>query len=193
MTIYCCSNQAVLRRPLEPEQYTSIRYTERLIEAGAQPSIGSVGDSYDNALAESIIGLFKTELIRRKAGLGGISTPSNWPPWNGSTGTTIGACLKPSETFPGRSRAQHYLTTTPSAILQMGKIQPPLNPGWFSTRTVPTLSRLPHPPPAFPKGRLPPASPDHYDDREMQVSNLHPKHQRLVAHNVLIDSEGLHL
>ena len=45
MTIYSCSNQAVLRRPLEPEQYTSIRYTERLAEAGAKPSIGSVGDS----------------------------------------------------------------------------------------------------------------------------------------------------
>lgn len=41
-------------------QYTSIRYTERLAEAGATPSIGSVGDSYDNAMAESIIGLFKT-------------------------------------------------------------------------------------------------------------------------------------
>jgi len=46
-------------------QYTSIRYTERLAEAGAKPSIGSVGDSYDNAMAESVIGLFKTELIRR--------------------------------------------------------------------------------------------------------------------------------
>jgi putative transposase len=46
------------------EQYTSIRYTERLAEAGAKPSIGSVGDSYDNAMAESIIGLFKTEVIR---------------------------------------------------------------------------------------------------------------------------------
>jgi putative transposase len=40
-------------------QYTSIRYTERLAEAGAKPSIGSVGDSYDNAMAESVIGLFK--------------------------------------------------------------------------------------------------------------------------------------
>jgi putative transposase len=46
-------------------QYTSIRYTERLAEAGVLPSIGSVGDSYDNAMAESVIGLFKTELIRR--------------------------------------------------------------------------------------------------------------------------------
>ncbi len=47
-------------------QYTSIRYTERLAEAGAAPSVGSVGDAYDNALAETEIGLFKTELIRRR-------------------------------------------------------------------------------------------------------------------------------
>jgi putative transposase len=45
-------------------QYVSIRYTERLVEAGIEPSVGSVGDSYDNALAETIIGLYKTELIR---------------------------------------------------------------------------------------------------------------------------------
>jgi putative transposase len=47
-------------------QYVSIRYTERLLEAGIEPSVGSVGDSYDNALAESVIGLFKTEVIRRR-------------------------------------------------------------------------------------------------------------------------------
>jgi putative transposase len=47
-------------------QYVSIRYTERLVEAGIEPSVGSVGDSYDNALAESVIGLFKTEVIRRR-------------------------------------------------------------------------------------------------------------------------------
>jgi putative transposase len=47
-------------------QYLSIRYSDRLAEAGAQPSVGSVGDSYDNALAESIIGLFKTEIIHRR-------------------------------------------------------------------------------------------------------------------------------
>jgi transposase InsO family protein len=45
-------------------QYLSIRYTERLAEAGLEPSVGSRGDSYDNALAESVIGLFKTEVIR---------------------------------------------------------------------------------------------------------------------------------
>ena len=44
-------------------QYTSIRYTERLAEIGAQPSIGTVGDSYDNAMAESLNGLYKAELI----------------------------------------------------------------------------------------------------------------------------------
>ncbi len=44
-------------------QYLAIRYTERLAEAGIEPSVGSVGDSYDNALAETVIGLFKTEVI----------------------------------------------------------------------------------------------------------------------------------
>jgi putative transposase len=47
-------------------QYLSIRYTERLAEAGIERSVGSVGDSYDNALTESVIGLFKTEVIRRR-------------------------------------------------------------------------------------------------------------------------------
>ena len=47
-------------------QYLAMRYTDRLAEAGIEPSVGSRGDSYDNALAESIIGLFKTEVIQRK-------------------------------------------------------------------------------------------------------------------------------
>jgi len=47
-------------------QYLSIRYSERLAEVGIDPSVGSAGDSYDNALAESIIGLFKTEVINRR-------------------------------------------------------------------------------------------------------------------------------
>lgn len=45
-------------------QYLSVRYTDRLAEAGAVTSVGSRGDSYDNALAETIIGLYKAELIR---------------------------------------------------------------------------------------------------------------------------------
>ena len=47
-------------------QYLSIRYTERLAEAGIERSVGTVGDSYDNALAETVNGLYKTELIRRR-------------------------------------------------------------------------------------------------------------------------------
>jgi len=47
-------------------QYVSIKYTERLAEAGIEPSVGSVGDSYDNALAETINGLYKTEVIYRR-------------------------------------------------------------------------------------------------------------------------------
>jgi transposase InsO family protein len=53
-------------------QYLSIRYTERLAEAGAVTSVGSRGDSYDNALAETIIGLYKTELVRRRGPWKGI-------------------------------------------------------------------------------------------------------------------------
>ena len=55
--------------PVASAQYLSIRYSDRLAEAGAEPSVGSVGDSYDNALAETIIGLFKTELIHPRGPL----------------------------------------------------------------------------------------------------------------------------
>jgi transposase-like protein len=48
-------------------QYVAIKYTERLAEAGIEPSFGSVGDSYDNALAETINGLYKAEVIHRRA------------------------------------------------------------------------------------------------------------------------------
>jgi putative transposase len=57
----------VLPRSIEPGQFTSVRWGERLAELGAVPSIGSVGDSYDNALAETVNGLYKTELIRGPA------------------------------------------------------------------------------------------------------------------------------
>ena len=48
-------------------QYVSIRYTERLAEAGIEPSVGSAGDAYDNAMAETINGLYKTEVINKRA------------------------------------------------------------------------------------------------------------------------------
>jgi hypothetical protein len=53
----------VLRRPHESTQYTSIRFTEHLALEGIAPSVGTVGDAYDNALIESVIGLYKTECI----------------------------------------------------------------------------------------------------------------------------------
>jgi hypothetical protein len=56
----------VLRRLIDFAQYLAIRYTERLADTGAVCSVGSRGDSYDNALAESVIGLYKTELIRKQ-------------------------------------------------------------------------------------------------------------------------------
>jgi putative transposase len=59
-----CTTTTPARRAVESAQYTSITFTERLATAGARPSVGTVGDAYDNALAESVIGLFKTELIK---------------------------------------------------------------------------------------------------------------------------------
>lgn len=53
-------------------QYLSLRYTERLLAAGIEPSVGSRGDSYDNALAESLIGLFKAEVIHRRGPWRGV-------------------------------------------------------------------------------------------------------------------------
>jgi putative transposase len=55
-----------LLRSIEPGQYTAIAFTEALIEAGMAPSIGTVGDALDNALMESTIGLYKSELIEHQ-------------------------------------------------------------------------------------------------------------------------------
>lgn len=60
-------NDALIHHSDRGSQYVSIRYTERLAEAGIEPSVGSKGDSYDNALAETINGLYKAELIHRRA------------------------------------------------------------------------------------------------------------------------------
>ena len=78
MLFYNQMDQPVLLRPVEPKQYTSLTYTERLAEIGAAPSIGRIGDSYDNALIESVNGLYKTELHRNPAAL-----LANGGPWKG--------------------------------------------------------------------------------------------------------------
>ena len=74
-----------LRRPVEFTQYLAIRYSERLAEEGIDPSVGSVGDSYDNAMAESIIGLFKAEVIRPKGPSRGLDAVEyatlEWVEW----------------------------------------------------------------------------------------------------------------
>ena len=62
----------MLHPPVESSLFTSIRYGERLAEIGATPSIGTVGDSYDNALAETVNGYYKTELVR------GPARPGPW-------------------------------------------------------------------------------------------------------------------
>ncbi len=66
-------------------QYTSIRYTERLLEAGALASIGTVGDSYDNAQAETLIGLYKAECVWHEGPWRGVEdlelATLNWVHW----------------------------------------------------------------------------------------------------------------
>jgi transposase InsO family protein len=68
-------------------QYTSIAYAERLAEIGAAPSIGTVGDSFDNAMAESVNALYKTELHRNPAAIA-----ENGSPWRGLDDLEIATC-----------------------------------------------------------------------------------------------------
>jgi putative transposase len=68
-------------------QYTSVLYTDRIDEVGVAPSIGTVGDSYDNAMAESVMGIFKTELHRNAAALA-----ANGGPWRGLDDLEIATC-----------------------------------------------------------------------------------------------------
>jgi transposase InsO family protein len=80
-------------------QYVSIRYSERLTEAGIEPSVGSRGDSYDNALEETINGLYKAELIHRRAPWKTKKSLElatlEWVSWFNHTG-----CLNPLDIFP---------------------------------------------------------------------------------------------
>jgi putative transposase len=99
-------------------QYTSIRYTERLAAAGARPSIGTVGDSYDNAMAETIIGLFKTELIRRRGPWRGLDdleiATLEWVDWFNNR-----RLLEPIGNIPpAETEATYYRTTMPTASPQ---------------------------------------------------------------------------
>ena len=97
-------------------QYLSIRYTERLAEAGAVASVGSRGDSYDNALAETIIGLYKTELIRRRGPWRGIDdleyATLEWVDWFNHR-----RLLEPiGYVPPAEFEAAHWRRETPNSI-----------------------------------------------------------------------------
>ncbi len=91
-------------------RYLSIRYTNRLTETGIRPSVGSVGDSYDNALAESVIGLYKTELIHKRA------------PWRNRDHVEYATleyvnCHNPPETARTDSGTNHQQKRRPTTIV----------------------------------------------------------------------------
>jgi transposase InsO family protein len=87
-------------------QYRAIRYTQRLADTGAVASVGSRGDSYDNAMAEAFNSLYKAELVRNK-GPGAAATTSRSPPSSTSTGTTTGAYTANTDTSRPPS-TKHY-------------------------------------------------------------------------------------
>jgi putative transposase len=96
-------------------QYTSIRYTDRLLETGLRASIGTVGDSYDNALAETVIGLYKTELVHWEGPFAGpddleLATLS-WVHWFNNTRLHSALCYR----TPTEVETEYYrLHTTPA-------------------------------------------------------------------------------
>jgi hypothetical protein len=109
-------------------RYLSIRYTERLAEAGAVTSVESRGDSYDNALAESTIGLYKNRVVRRQGPWRGLDdlelATLEWVDWyNHRRLDSARAHRPPAEYEADYARTQTTLTTTRATA------QPPLNPG----------------------------------------------------------------
>jgi putative transposase len=97
-------------------QYVSIKYTERLAEAGIEPSVGSVGDSYDNALAETINGLYKAEVIHRRGPWRSYEAVEfatlEWVDWFNNR-----RLLEPIGNIPpAEAEAAYYAAITPSAM-----------------------------------------------------------------------------
>ena len=111
-------------------QYLSIRYTERLAEAGAVTSVGSRGDSYDNALAETIIGLYKTELIRRRGPWKGIDDVEyatlEWVDWFNHR-----RLLEPIGYVPPAEFEAAFRRGGPQLRCPTQATEPPVNPGRF--------------------------------------------------------------
>jgi transposase InsO family protein len=114
-------------------QYVSIRYTERLAEAGIEPSVGSVGDSYDNALAETINGLYKAEVIHRKSWPG--LEKVEWATLTWVDGFNHRRLLEPMGYIPPAEAS----LLSPTHRVRHGGVthsnQPPEFPGRFTNRT----------------------------------------------------------
>jgi putative transposase len=113
-------------------QYLAIRYTERLAEAGAVTSVGSRGDSYDNALAETIIGLYKAELIRRRGPWRGLDEVEyatlEWVDWFNHR-----RLLEPiGHVPPAEFEAAYHQREDPSRTAGRKQPKPPVNPGRFT-------------------------------------------------------------
>jgi transposase InsO family protein len=89
-------------------QYLSIRCTERLKEAGVEPSVGSGGDSYDNALAESVIGLFKSEVIHHRGPWRQLDDVEyatlNWVDWFNEKPTQVISATKSGRSWPSKNK-----------------------------------------------------------------------------------------
>jgi len=102
--------------PLETGLNAAIKYTERLAEAGIEPSVGSVGDSYDNALAETINGLYKAEVIHRRGPWRNLEAVEfatlEWVDWFNNR-----RLLEPIGNIPpAEAEAIYYAALTPSAM-----------------------------------------------------------------------------
>ena len=118
----------MLRRPVETTIYVSIKYTERLVEAGVEPSVGSIGDSYDNALAETINGLYKAEIIHRRGPWRSLEAVEfatlEWVDWFNNR-----RLLEPIGNIPPAEAEERYYATLEQPAMGVTQTKwPPTNP-----------------------------------------------------------------
>src|SRR4051812_49398471 len=115
---------------------TSLAFTEALLEAGIAGSIGSVGDALDNALMESTIGLFKTELIDRQRSWTGRNQVERetaaWVHWFNTERLHSATDYRPPVEF----ETNYYRDTTTTADLAVARTERPPDPGRFTSRVV---------------------------------------------------------
>ncbi|EGL65749.1 transposase [Agrobacterium sp. ATCC 31749] len=117
-------------------QYVSIRYSERLAEAGIEPSVGSVGDSYDNALAETINSLYKAEVIHRRGPWRNFETVEfstlEWVDWFNHRRLTESIGNIP----PAEAEERYYAVLDEPAMAHNLNQMAPANPVQFSEPAV---------------------------------------------------------